>query len=57
MKIDIPSLILAGAILLVAALLTAGGIGEDAAKNAFILLPLIGFAWSRREACRLRCPA
>ena len=57
MTIDIPSLILASAILLVAALLTGGGIGEDAAKNAFILLPLIGFAWSRREACRLRCPA
>ena len=57
MRIDRPSLILAAGILLVAAIFALGGISESAAKDAFIVLPLLGFAWSRREACKLECTA
>lgn len=33
----------------------AGLIGDDLAMSLFILLPTLGFAFSRREVCQLRC--
>ncbi|WP_156169994.1 hypothetical protein [Aurantiacibacter luteus] len=57
MTIDIPSLVLAGAILAVSALASLGGISEEVAQNAFILLPLGAFVWSRRQVCRGECRA
>lgn len=52
MRFDKPSLILAAGILLVSAIAALGGISQDMAKNFFILIPLFGFIWSRRQACR-----
>ena len=52
MKLDKPSLVLAGLILLVALVFAVGGISEDAADKAFILLPVLGFAWARRQSCK-----
>ena len=52
MRFDIPSLVLAAAILLVAALESIGWLPREVAYKGFIMLPLLGFAWSRRQACR-----
>ena len=57
MRIDKPSLVLGILILIVSALFVAGGISRDAAQNAFIILPMLGFLWARREACKLECEA
>jgi hypothetical protein len=60
MRFDIPSLIFAAVILLIALASSTGLIAPDTATAGFILLPTLGFAWSRREVCKARngaCPA
>ena len=52
MRFDIPSLVVAATILLVAALRSIGWLPREVAYNGFIILPLLGFAWSRRQVCR-----
>ncbi len=42
------------AILAVTAANFAGLIGDEFAVSAYILLPTLGFAFSRRQVCRLR---
>ena len=54
MRIDIPSVIFAFAILAIAAASSLGLLAADTATAGFILLPTLGFAWSRQQVCKAR---
>ena len=53
MKFDIPSALVAGAILAAAALNRFGVIGDELTYAAFISVLVAGFATARRQVCRL----
>ena len=57
MTIDKPSAIVAALILAVAILNRFAGVSDDVAYSAYIAVLLIGFGWSRQQACRLRSDA
>lgn len=55
MKLDIPSLIVATVILTAAIFNRVGIASDDMTYTAFIAVLVVGFAWSRRQVCRISC--
>ncbi len=55
MKLDLPTLVVAGAILALAVLNRFGVIGDELAYAGFISVLLGGFVFARRQVCRLEC--